>query len=880
MARRVNVVQVSQPWLYMAGQPGQPRPVAASAQWRFGRATPANPRATQPAQAAATSPPPQTALRKRRATVATASTEASRPAVAAASPPPRTTASGRRPSEPPRQRELVIEEPPPEEPPRPQELGGRAPAALPTAWTSVLELDPDMPALGGGAFAEVFKVRHCRTHQGYAVKVMHRPNFALRGIERQIDSEIDAMRAAAGVLNVVQLYDVAEEWEYVFMLMELCEEGDLLRKLHYEPTHRFDEEFGIMLAKQLLQGLCKVHSLGWLHRDIKPDNLLVNTAGVLKIADFGWCCPLEEQQTSLAGTFQYMAPEVLANAPQTAQIDVWSVGVSLFQILVGRPLLETYLGPGATQLTETDPHGSTAIRQQMLLEEIHATCPPSHERRPLDLSTTCWDFLCQLLLPEAEQRATVDMALQHPWLQGSVMPEEVQDGQNAVSSEPYVVISPTKAPEETGGALPEKVEPPQSPPRRRVKDARSPSAGRQSAADDSVRSVPTPLRPRQWDPARNIAYTPPMSPIDKEPSLEDLVAKENDCSGEKENGSPEISPERRDSVPDSKPVEAALSLVKPCTSPRSPKDKPASPAKVRVASPKPLQELPRNPAGHAQLARVTPPAPSPPPRSPLVSRLSPEGVEASPSPSPSPPPNRVRVRMVAPTSTAHLRSRADITSSVLRRMPALSTTVSTATVVSTCPPDRRSHFVWRTAPASRSEEDIPAVASSGSEVDMLAASAPALVGPQVGSQTPVMPVRSAIRILDSSLCLSAETLHSARGSENHKPAINTSTSTAAGKVGLAFAPTARVAAPVAQPAVAKNVVWRTSPSSYAISTGTPLRLRGNCPISQLVPPPPTSAPKVATNASPAGSAVWGSGGVHAGRARRATLPATVWAPQP
>eukprot|EP00425_Heterocapsa_triquetra_P027988 CAMPEP_0195109830 /NCGR_PEP_ID=MMETSP0448-20130528/90651_1 /TAXON_ID=66468 /ORGANISM="Heterocapsa triquestra, Strain CCMP 448" /LENGTH=390 /DNA_ID=CAMNT_0040146485 /DNA_START=60 /DNA_END=1229 /DNA_ORIENTATION=- len=345
--------------------------------------------------------------RPRRATVATASaldTSTTTVQIRRAAPPP-----------PPPAPAPIEEEPP-------VELGGRMPAPLPQAWTDVLEACPDTN-LGGGAFAEVFKVRHRRTGQCFAVKVMHRPNFVLRGIERQIEAEVEAMRAAARrggqeAENILRLLDVAEDGDYVFLLLELCGGGDLLRRLIAAPTQRFTEEKAAMWARQLLLGLRTVHSLGYIHRDIKPDNLLLTDQSVLKIADFGWCCLVEEMPSCLAGTFQYMAPEVLRNVPQTPQADVWSAGVTLYQMLLGRALLTTYLGPGATQLTERDPHKSTAIKQKWLLEEIEAICPPAFDRRPADLSLACWDFLRQLLMPEPEQRATVDRLLEHPWLAG------------------------------------------------------------------------------------------------------------------------------------------------------------------------------------------------------------------------------------------------------------------------------------------------------------------------------------------------------------------------------------------------------------------------------------------------------------------------------
>merc|ERR1719215_1912205 len=106
---------------------------------------------------------------------------------------------------------------------------------------------------------------------------------------------------------------------------------------------------------QLMSGLRDLHNLGILHRDIKPENLL--------IADVGWCADLRDAPSSLAGTFQYMAPEMLLQrGVQTEAVDVWSSGVTMTQLLTGRQLLTTYLGPNATGLSATDPHQATKVK--------------------------------------------------------------------------------------------------------------------------------------------------------------------------------------------------------------------------------------------------------------------------------------------------------------------------------------------------------------------------------------------------------------------------------------------------------------------------------------------------------------------------------------
>jgi serine/threonine protein kinase len=293
---------------------------------------------------------------------------------------------------------------------------------LPSVWHSTFELNAEEPLLGGGAFAKILRVSEKSSGTQYAIKVMNRPNFAIRGIEAQLDAEIEAMRQCAKkrqCRHVVRLYESQEENSHVYLRLELCK-CDLLRYANSQPNLRLEESDTTDFTRQLLVGLRDLHGLRILHRDIKPENLLITSDGILKIADFGWCADLNDKPSTLAGTFQYMAPEILGSlGVQTEACDVWSSGVTIIQLATGRPLLTTYLGPGATGISNTDPHQATKIKTNSLLEEIHQKCPLADEARPADMSWRCWDCLRSMLLPEVAQRMTIDAALSHSWLEVS-----------------------------------------------------------------------------------------------------------------------------------------------------------------------------------------------------------------------------------------------------------------------------------------------------------------------------------------------------------------------------------------------------------------------------------------------------------------------------
>lgn len=291
--------------------------------------------------------------------------------------------------------------------------------SVPCAWASILELSDDCP-LGSGAFAKIFRVADKSTGEPCAMKVINKPNFTMRGIGGQLDAEVNAMRRTSETSwcrHIVKLFGQCEESDHVYLRMELCQ-CDLLRYTNAQIESRLCESEAAVWTRQLYLGLRDLHCLGILHRDIKPENLLIAVDGTLRIADFGWCADLRDAPSTLAGTFLYMAPEVLGeHGIQTEAIDVWSAGVTVLQLLTGRPMLTTYLGPGSSGLSMTDPHRATKMKTGWLVAEIAEKCPPPENKRPADVSWRCWDFLRQLLVPNVCERISVADALVHPWLE-------------------------------------------------------------------------------------------------------------------------------------------------------------------------------------------------------------------------------------------------------------------------------------------------------------------------------------------------------------------------------------------------------------------------------------------------------------------------------
>eukprot|EP00735_Rhodelphis_limneticus_P003810 TRINITY_DN15331_c0_g1::TRINITY_DN15331_c0_g1_i1::g.22718::m.22718 TRINITY_DN15331_c0_g1::TRINITY_DN15331_c0_g1_i1::g.22718 ORF type:complete len:758 (+),score=47.65,sp/F4JBP3/ATG1B_ARATH/46.86/2e-80,Pkinase/PF00069.20/9.6e-77,Pkinase_Tyr/PF07714.12/1.2e-47,DUF3543/PF12063.3/1.9e-09,Kdo/PF06293.9/7.9e-05,APH/PF01636.18/4.4e+02,APH/PF01636.18/0.2,MIT/PF04212.13/1.3e+03,MIT/PF04212.13/0.49,Kinase-like/PF14531.1/1.8e+03,Kinase-like/PF14531.1/0.28,ABC1/PF03109.11/0.34,DUF605/PF04652.11/11 TRINITY_DN len=191
--------------------------------------------------------------------------------------------------------------------------------------------------LGKGSFARVYKGYHLKTGQPVAVKVMeHRE---LKGVTKEnLQTEINILRKLDHP-NIVRLCDLIVGKCHIYLFLEFCNLGDLSR---YIKKHGpLSEDKTRELLRQLSSGLEVLHNQNVIHRDLKPQNLLLcgdEDAPTLKLADFGFARYFEPQKMmeTLCGSPLYMAPEVLSHNKYDAKADLWSVGVILYEMLFRR----------------------------------------------------------------------------------------------------------------------------------------------------------------------------------------------------------------------------------------------------------------------------------------------------------------------------------------------------------------------------------------------------------------------------------------------------------------------------------------------------------------------------------------------------------------
>jgi len=199
--------------------------------------------------------------------------------------------------------------------------------------------------LGEGAFAVVYKGRDIRLNRKVAIKILrgNRPEGISTWARLLAEGQASS---ALNHTNICRLYDIGEEQETDYVVYELIEGQTLKSLINSGPL-----PLGIALhnARQIASALAHAHAAGILHCDLTSSNVMVTVSGDVKVIDFGLAKPLDRDDIRtvkksdssldkagwLGGTLPYLAPEMLHGGDATAQTDIWSLGVLLYEMLTG-----------------------------------------------------------------------------------------------------------------------------------------------------------------------------------------------------------------------------------------------------------------------------------------------------------------------------------------------------------------------------------------------------------------------------------------------------------------------------------------------------------------------------------------------------------------
>ncbi|NP_001312822.1 calcium-dependent protein kinase 28-like [Nicotiana tabacum] len=264
--------------------------------------------------------------------------------------------------------------------------------------------------LGHGQFGYTYVATDRSSGDRVAVKKIEKNKMVLPIAVEDVKREVKILKALAGHENVVQFYNSFEDDNYVYIVMELCEGGELLDRILSKKDSRYTEKDAAIVVRQMLKVAAECHLHGLVHRDMKPENFLFKLfkgGFAIKSTDFGlsdFIRPGKKFQ-DIVGSAYYVAPEVLKrrSGPES---DVWSIGVITYILLCGRRRFWDKTEDG--------------IFKEVLRNK------PDFRRKPWpNISNSAKDFVKKLLVKDPRARLTAAQALSHPWVREGGIASEI-----------------------------------------------------------------------------------------------------------------------------------------------------------------------------------------------------------------------------------------------------------------------------------------------------------------------------------------------------------------------------------------------------------------------------------------------------------------------
>ncbi|XP_045408254.1 serine/threonine-protein kinase PLK4 isoform X2 [Lemur catta] len=248
--------------------------------------------------------------------------------------------------------------------------------------------------LGKGSFAGVYRAESIHTGLEVAIKMIDKKAMYKAGMVQRVQNEVK-IHCQLKHPSILELYNYFEDNNYVYLVLEMCHNGEMNRYLKNR-MKPFSENEARHFMHQIITGMLYLHSHGILHRDLTLSNLLLTRNMNIKIADFGLATQLKmphEKHYTLCGTPNYISPEIATRSAHGLESDVWSLGCMFYTLLIGRPPFDT----------------------DTVKKTLNKVVLADYEM-PTFLSREAKDLIHQLLRRNPADRLSLSSVLDHPFM--------------------------------------------------------------------------------------------------------------------------------------------------------------------------------------------------------------------------------------------------------------------------------------------------------------------------------------------------------------------------------------------------------------------------------------------------------------------------------
>ena len=254
--------------------------------------------------------------------------------------------------------------------------------------------------IGKGGYSRVWKVSHKNTGKIYVIKLMNKQKIIRENIIEQINREVKIMYKVNHP-HIIKLINHFEDDQNVYLIMELGAKGQLLSLLK-KYSHGLDQPQAAQFMREIISAVKYLHSMNppVIHRDIKPENILLDSNNRCKLADFGlsnYVYPSEERN-SFCGTPQYLAPEMVEQKGHGPGVDIWALGVLLFELLTGKLPFKGYNPMDNSELFNNIKH-------------VNIIWPGG------DFNPLAKNLITKILKYDPKDRPSLDEILEQPWFE-------------------------------------------------------------------------------------------------------------------------------------------------------------------------------------------------------------------------------------------------------------------------------------------------------------------------------------------------------------------------------------------------------------------------------------------------------------------------------